>query len=238
MDEYQRKLLGTKTAMDILRKRHPVLVQDATVPVNFTEDLEEGASGKYDPETKEASIYLTGNPEQMATTMAHELTHSLQHEQYRNPDQPYSEAHFRTNPRSTLNQGAGFSRSSTKLPGEGSPQSFVTDLSKNDLMYGTSEPAAFLASQVNLPRSQQDPRVRRVIAQNPVISTMFAQQASQPNRPMPQHYKHEAEYSGLESGLNKLFGYQPTLDPEQHQDAVRSMIYRKLLREIPPRERR
>jgi len=242
-DEYQQKLAASRAAQDILRSRHPVLAEDATAPVKFVGGyhLGEGVTGQYtypkgegDPGKVEA--LLTSDPNRMATTLAHELTHSLQHLGYWKPEMRYT-GKYRDNPLATLDQGSGFSRSDTQLPGEGSPRSFMNDLSKNDLMYGSTEPAAWLASQANLPRSQQDPQVQRVIAQNPIISTLFAQQNAQPNRAMPTHYKAPAEYGLVEKGLNKLFGYQPTLDTQQQIDATRSLIYQKLLREIPPQER-
>jgi hypothetical protein len=239
---FQRKIDSTKAAVDILRSnpRTAALLEASDAPVEFVQTLGEYTGGDYTPQTGKIRIAANASPRGMATTLHHELIHHLSSgkKAYFEPRKDMAHSgKFRDNPLATLDEGAGFSGREREVPGEKTPNQFYEDLRKADKAYGMNEPAAFLASQVDLPRSQQDTGIRQVVAQNPVLSTMFARLNTRPDLPLPKHYKAPAEYDIFEKGLNKLFGYQPTLDTQQNIDATRNWIHQKLLREIPPQER-
>lgn len=233
----QQDMEAARAAVAALRAygRNQSLVQDSTAPIHFQPSLGDGVRGDYNPKTNQVRAVLGRSPERTQQTLYHELLHSLQNKESYGLGAARPPAS--NSPATVLDLGRSFVNSDTKVPGEGSPNDFANAIERAGMYYGSGEPAAWMGASINQPM-QMDPQVRRVAAQFPGMSQMYAQQTSQPNRPTPRHYKGEPEWSLSDKALNAVFGYRPEVPVQDRYEAARAMMQARLLRELNPRDRR
>lgn len=222
--EFQQKIADANASIAGLRAdpRNASLVQDARAPINFTNTfMGDETTGDYTPSTNKINVRLGGTPAGMQETAYHELLHSLQHQSFEPASGLRDENAFRGNPLAVLNQGAAFSQSDTPVgANKETPSGFAHALSKAGINYGYGEPAAFLASNLNQNVPIKSQGVQEMLQNYPVLSAMYAQMNSQPNRPLPKHYKGEPEWSTMDRILNKTLGYRPEITMDQRVNAA------------------
>ena len=237
-EDTQSRIAAANAGVAALRNYplNQAMTQDASAPVHFVESLGDYTSGEYSPGKKAITIAAVHDPEAIRNTLYHETIHDLQDQgdySLGNPTPPAS-----WNPTAVLDPTDWRMRhSQTQIsPSEGTPEQFSDAIRASKMYYGTGEPEAWMSAGLNNPGTI-DPQVRAVAAQFPGLSGMFAQQSSQPNRPLPHHVLGYPEMTTGQKVMNTLFGSQYDIPLEAKYSAMQQQVLRRLNEETNPRDR-
>lgn len=203
--------------------RYGALLSDTgDVGVRGAFSLSDGSMGVYVPDADHVTLYGEAgqigprhqkygptSSSDLKVAGAHELTHGLQnelrrHSSYVNRRDPYDLLRY-------VRADAGlWDRIKKDYRVNGEDVSAFYDLLKNSKTnYSENEMGARFASELGYGPNIISPIVREAYTKYPGTSMVYAQRNMQPNRPVPQHFKGEPEWTSTERKTFEKTGERP-----------------------------